>query len=283
MKSFVDIAVPGNKRHPIWLYYIERTNVVNVFRSFFRSFLTTGKDLSLLPVDDKALSDKLLESVNYIFPVEHSTITRQFGLEQLRWNLYQRIFGYDDKRKAFPRSITYNGDFHNLQESIFQNIARAIWTKESSFQKIADPASLSEMLTNMREILLATQVNDTLNTSLYWTIGFSMLLRLLDDTKLIREKLGIMALGRGQILMAMGAKFGVPVPGNTLYLFDLAERMETILLQIERTHWDINSAEAWYASENFWKLTFNAYYRVWGKDFMSMAVHSFPTTQSIRR
>ncbi len=283
MKSFVDIAVPGNKRHPIWLYYIERTNIVNVFRSFFRSFLTTGKDLSLLPVDDKALSDKLLESVNYIFPVEHSTITRQFGLEQLRWNLYQRIFGYDDKRKAFPRSITYNGDFHNLQESIFQNIARAIWTKESSFQKIADPASLSEMLTNMREILLATQVNDTLNTSLYWTVGFSMLLRLLDDTKLIREKLGIMALGRGQILIAMGAKFGVPVPSNTLYLFDLAERMETILLQIERTHWDINSAEAWYASENFWKLTFNAYYRVWGKDFMSMAVHSFPTTQSIRR
>ena len=133
----------------------------------------------------------------------------------------------------------------------------------------------------MRAILLAMQVNDTLNTSLYWTIGFSMFLRLLDDTKLIREKLGIYAVGRDQILIAMGAKFSIPVPRNTLYLLDLAERMETILLQIERTHWTIDSAQAWYASENFWKLTFNAYYRVWGKDFMQMAVHSFPTMQSI--
>jgi hypothetical protein len=283
MSSLIDIPVPGNKRHPIWLYYIERTNVANVFRSFFRSFLTTSKELSLLPVDDKALADKLLETLNYAFPVEHSTITRQFGLEQLRWNLYQRTFGYDDKTKAFPRSALFNSDFHNLQESIFLNIARAIWTKDSTFQKIADPASLSEMLTNMREILLAIQVNDTLNTSLYWTVAFSMLLRLLDDKKLIRDKLGITAIGRDQILIALGAKFTVPVPRNTLYLFDLAERMETILLQIERTHWDINAAQAWYASENFWKLTFNAYYRVWGKDFMQMAVHSFPTTQPIRR
>lgn len=283
MNQSIDVAVPTNKRHPIWLYYIERTNVVNVFRSFFRSFLTTNKDISLLAVDDKPLADKLLETITYTFPVEHSTITRQFGLEQLRWNLYQRIFGYDDKSKAFPRSATHNGDFHNLQESIFLNIARAIWTKDSTFQKIADPASLSEMLTNMRSILLAMQVNDTLNTSLYWAIGFSMFLRLLDDTKLIREKLGIYAVGRDQILIAMGAKFGIPVPRNTLYLLDLSERMETILLQIERTDWNIDLAQAWYASENFWKLTFNAYYRVWGKDFMQMAVHSFPTTQSIRR
>jgi len=126
MNQSIDIAVPTNKRHPIWLYYIERSNIVNVFRSFFRSFLTTNKDLSLLAVDDKPLADKLLETLNYTFPVEHSTITRQFGLEQLRWNLYQRIFGYDDKSKAFPRSPTHNGDFHNLQESIFLNIARAI-------------------------------------------------------------------------------------------------------------------------------------------------------------
>jgi hypothetical protein len=283
MNSSIDIRVPGNKRHPIWLYYIERTNVVNVFRAILRSFITTEIDMSLTPVEDKRLADKLLETVNYVFPVEHSTIARQFGLEQLRWNIYQRVFGYDDRSKAFPRSPTSNRTFHSLQESIFLNISRAIWTKESTFQKIADPASLSEMLTNMRETLLAQQMNTVTDSALYWSISFTMLLRLLDDRKLIREKLGVSALGRDQILIALGAKFKVPVPHNVLYYFDLAERMETMLLTIETTHWDIDKAEAWYASENFWKLIFNAYYRVWGKDFMQMAVHSFPARQAIRR
>ena len=237
-------------------------------------------------VTDLAFSIKqkgLLETLNYVFPTENSTITRQYGREQLRWNIYQRVFGYDDKTKAFPRSASFNSNFHSLQESIFMNIARAIWTKESTFQKIADPASLSEMLTNMRAILLASQMNTITDSSLYWTIGFTMLLRLLDDKKLIREKLGIPVIGKDQILIALGSKFNVPIQRNTLYLFDLAERLETILLQTERTHWDINSAEALYKDENFWKLTFNAYYRVWGKDFMQMAVHSFPSTQAIRR
>jgi hypothetical protein len=283
MSSSIDIGVPRTKRHPIWLYYVERTNIVNVFRSMFRSFLVTNKDLNLTPVEDKRLLDKLLETMNYVYPVEHSTISRPFGLEQLRWNIYQRVFAYDDKSRAFPRSPTLNRDFHNLLESIFLNIARAIWTKDSTFQKIADPASLNEMLTNMRDLLLAAQMNSTTDLSLYWAIGFTMLLRLLDDKNFVREKLGIPVVGTDQILIAMGAKFNVPVPRNTLYYLDLAERLESVLLQIERTHWDIDLAENWYKSENFWKLTFNAYYRIWGKDFMQMAVHSFPSTQSVRR
>lgn len=283
MSSLIDISVPASKRHPIWLYYIERANIVNVFRALYRSYLTTDKDLSLTPVEDRSLADRLMETLNYVYPVERSTIARGLGLEQLRWNLYQRVFGYDDRGKAFPRSPTFNSDFHSLQESIFLNIARAIWTKDSTFQKVVDPASLSEMLTNMREILLARQTNNINDTSLYWTVGFTALLGFLDDKKLIREKLGIVAIGRDQILIAAGAKFNIPVPRNTLYIFDLAERMETTLLQIEKTHWDINKAQAWYSSENYWKLLFNAYYRVWGKDFMQMAIHSFQPTQAIRR
>ena len=138
------------------------------------------------------------------------------------------------------------------------------------------------MLTNMRDTLLARQTNSISDLSAYWTVAFARLRGLLDNKRLIRDKLGITAIGEDQILMAVGAKFGVPVPRNTLYIFDLAERMETILLRIEKTHWDINQAEAWYASENFWKLTFNAYNRVWGKDFMQMAVLSLPVAQRSR-
>lgn len=278
----IDIGIPRNKRHPIWLYYVERSNIVNAFRALLRSYLVTDKDMTLFPVEDKDLSDLLMETLNTVYPTERSTISRELGVEQLRWNIYQRVFGYDDKNKAFPRSPTFNSDFHTLQESIFLNIARAIWTKDSTFQKIMDPASLSEMLTNMREILLARQTNSVSDLSAYWTVGFARLRGLLDNKKLIRDKLGITAIGEDQILMALGAKFNIPIPRNTLYIFDLAERMETILLRIEKTHWDINQAEAWYASENFWKLTFNAYNRVWGKDFMQLAVLSLPTAQRPR-
>ena len=281
--SSVDIKVTKDKSHPIWLYYVERTNMPNVFRSLFRSFLTTDTELSLTPVEDQDIVDLLTETMNYVFPYERSTITREYGLEQLRWNIYQRVFGYDDKGKAFPRSPTANSDFHALQESIFLNIARAIWTKDSTFQKLADPGSLLEMLTNMREILLARQMNTIEGASKYWAIAFHRLRKLLDNRRLIRDKLGITVIGEDQILIALGAKFKVPVPRNTLYLFDLADRMETTLLQIEKTHWTIDQAQALYNSENHWKLLFNAYYRVWGKDFMQMAVHSFPATQPIRR
>jgi hypothetical protein len=79
MSSLIDIEVPPNKRHPIWLYYIERTNIVNVFRSMFRTFLITDKDMSLTAVEDKRLADKLLETMNYVSPVENSTVTRQLA------------------------------------------------------------------------------------------------------------------------------------------------------------------------------------------------------------
>ena len=280
----IDIKVPSNKRHPIWLYYVERTNIANVFRSVFRSLLVTDKEMSLTPVEDKDLIDLLMETMNRAYPIERSTIIRELGgIEQLRWNIYQRVFGYDDRNRAFPRSPTFNSDFHTLQESIFLNIARAIWTKESSFQRLADPGSLYEMLVNMQEILLARQMNTVHDASSYWAIAFHALRGLLNNRKLIREKIGIPVVGEDQILIALGAKFRVFVPRTTLYLFDLAERMETILLRIERTRWTVDQAQAWYASENFWKLTFNAYYRVGGKDFMQMAIHSFPATQPLRR
>jgi hypothetical protein len=139
-----------------------------------------------------------------------------------------------------------------------------------------DPARLSEMLTNMREILLAKQTNYVNDLTAYCSMGFSRLRGLLDNPRLIQDKLGIRVIGEDQILMASGAKLNVPVPRNILYILDLTERMETILRRIGRTHWDINQAEASYATENFWKLTFNAYNRVWGRDFMQMTVLSLP-------
>ena len=105
-------------------------------------YLVTDKDMTLFPVEDKDLSDLLMETLNTVYPTERSTISREFGVEQLRWNIYQRVFGYDDKNKAFPRSPISNSDFHTLQESIFLNIARAIWTKDSTFQKIMDSGEL---------------------------------------------------------------------------------------------------------------------------------------------
>jgi len=281
--TLVDIAVPAKKRHPIWLYYVEQTNMPNVFRAVFRSLLVTDRDLSLTPVEDKDLIDDLMATLNLAYPVEHSTITREFGVEPLRWNIYQRVFGYQKTSQRFPRSPTYNSEFHSLQESIFLNIARAIWTKTSTFQQLRDPSTLSEMLRNLREILLARQMNTINDATLYWTIAFTKLRTLLDNRKLIREKLGLNVIGEDQVLIALGQKFGVPVPRHTLYLFDLAERMETFLLKVERTRWDDvtgpGKAEALYNTENFFKLLFGAYERVWGRNFMAMAVHSLPSGQ----
>jgi hypothetical protein len=268
LKSSIAIKTPEEKIHPIWTYYVYTTNIYNTMRRLLRTLLVTNNVFSLTPVEDKNEINLLLETLTLAYPTPKTTIMSEFSYEQLLLNMFHRNFGfYSNPNLKYPRSQTYNSRFKTVLESIFLNIAQAVWSQGSSFQLLEDPAALSENLNDLKSMLISSQTNtqDWLNR--YWVDIFDRLLSILDQPKLMKEKLGIVEVGRDKILIALGGKFGIPVPGDTLYRFDLANYLNTFLNKTEKTDWDINAAADLYKSTNFFKLLFSAYSIVEKRDF----------------
>jgi len=222
----------------------------------------------MTPVEDQEEIRLLLETLHFAFPMPQTTVVAEFGYEQLLLNMFHRVFGfYNNPSIRYPRSVTHNSGFKMILETTFLNIAQGIWSKGSTFQILRDPAALNEGLIDMKEMLLPAETNtiDWLNS--YWIDIFSRFLSILDNAKIIRNKLGIVEVGRDKILIAMGRKFGVRVPLDTLYRFDLANYLNTFLLKVEKTDWNVNLAENLYDNDNFFKLLFSSYARVEKRDF----------------
>ncbi|ALI34913.1 hypothetical protein NMY3_00704 [Candidatus Nitrosocosmicus oleophilus] len=267
--SSLKIGVPQGTVHPIWTYYVYSTNIYNVMRRVLRTFLITNNQFSLTPVEDQEEIQLLLETLKYGYSSPKTTIVSEFGYEQLLINTFHRTFGFfNNPNLKYPRSTTTNSRFKSLlEDSVLLNIAQAIWSKKSTFQLLDDPASLYEQIIDLKSMLLASKTNTIEWLNRYWVNIFHRFFTILNNRKLIREKMGIVEVGPDKILIALGAKFGVNVPVDTLYRFELANYLNTFLLKIERTDWNVDSTEALYSSDNFFKLLFSAYKVIEKRDF----------------
>jgi hypothetical protein len=272
------ITVPPGQIHPIWTYYVYSTNIYYVMKRLSRQFLITTNDFApFLPVDDKEEIRLLLETLHFAFPVPQTTVVAEFSYDQLLLNMFFRVFGfYNNPNIKFPRSVSYNSGFKTLLETTFLNIAQGIWSKGSTFQLLQDPAALNEHLIDLKEMLLPSETNTIDWVNKYWVDIFTRFLAILDNKKIIRDKLGIIEVGRDKILIALGRKFNVRVPSDTLYRFDLANYLNTFLLRVEKTNWNINQANNLYNNDFFFKLLFSAYARVEKRDFKREVQFIFP-------
>jgi len=267
LKNTLDIQ-KSEGLHPIWTYYMYSTNIYNVFRRLLRTFLITNKEFSLTPVEDRPEIDLLMETMTFAYPTPKTTIMSEFSYEQLLINMFHRVFNfYNNPNLKYPRSSTFNSKFKTILENALLNIAQAIWSKGSTFQILTDPAALSENLNDLKSMLLSSEVNSIDWLNRYWVNVFERFFAILDNRKLMREKFGIVEIGRDKILIALGGRFGVPVPRDVLYRFDLAKYLSTFLVKVEKTDWDIASAELLYSSDNFFKLLFSAYNIIEKRDF----------------
>jgi hypothetical protein len=275
--SIPSIKVPLGKTHPIWNHYVYSTNIYNVMRRMLRSFMISNADFNLLPVEDQNETNLFLELIENAYPLPKSTIMAEFSHEQMLINMLYRIFGfYNNPALKFPRPPTFNSGYRNTLESIFLIIAQGIWSKGSTFQLLSDPAALLEGLINLKEMLLPSQTNAINYVNTLWTNIFLKFFTILDNTKLMRDKLGLVEIGRDQILIALGRKFGVHVPHDTLYRFDLAEHLHTFLILVETTNWDMNKTEELINESNVFKHLFNAYAKVEKRDFKREVQFTIP-------
>jgi len=281
---------PGNSRL-IRIYYLYRTNIPKVFNALFESFLTSKKDMALVPSvpEENNLIVRLTETMNESFPVPKSMISMKFGgQERLLLNAIQRVFGYHLPMEKFPVSTTINTAFHSLTDSIFKNIALGIVGRTSTLLDFKNPGGLLEYLTMLQRSLLTNEVNMTNFLSNTFDLVCTRYLELLKDD-LLMSKLGIVGAGPDQRLLSMAMKFRVPVVRNPLVFFDLAELISNFIEIVETTTWTLPEVSKMYEppiSDNM-KLLFSAYAPIWGIDYMSLAMGTIrqsisPSMSSIR-
>lgn len=267
------IRIPQKKRHLIYAYYMENTGIIEVFRTLLKSYFVTDDILKLNLQDDNVLIQLLKEAAQIVFPIAFSSITRELDPELLRYNAYHRLFGYVVKGKVnFPKSTSFNSQYHQLFDGIMINIAHGILDQQIAIERLANPSNLSELLVDLRELLVNRTFNEIEYHSNYWASSIDKLLSLLDNDALMQNRLNIRSYGRDRRLIELGEKLRTPAARQTIYLFSLALRMESFLLQVERTDWDINQAAALYNSATFFKDIFGAYFMVTGTDYLQLAL-----------
>jgi hypothetical protein len=267
-------ACPSNRRHLIYSYFIESTGIVEVFRVLLRSYFISDDILKLNRKDDCELIEGLKETANLVFPMPSSSITRDLDLERLRYNAYWRMFGYviRGKERNFERVQAYNGQFNKTFESIMLNIAQGVLDKQITIEKLSNPSALAELLDDFQKMLINRTYNEIEDISSNYAIVFELLLKWLDDDKLMVQRLNIRSQGRYPRLIELGQRVKVPVAKESLYLFILAKRMEVFLNRVEQTQWNIRAATSLYDDSLFFKELSSAWYQVTGVDFFQTAL-----------
>jgi hypothetical protein len=259
----------------IWIYYLYRTNMPKVFDALFKSFLTSSKDLSLVPSipQEKTLSDTITDTMNYSLPVPKSMVTLWFGgIERLLPNAFLRAYGYEIPGERYPRSATVNATFHKTLDYIFRNIALGIIGRTSTLLDFQNAGGLAENLLILQRSLVTNETNLINEIALYFDGVYRRYLSLIDND-LLMAKLGIVASGTDQRLIAMGQKLNVKVVSNPLAYIDLARTMREFIDTVERTNWSVAQAQRLYnpPQDAFFKMLFSAYVPVWGIDYLQMA------------
>lgn len=263
------------KAHLIHSYFTETTGIREAFEALFKSYLVSDEYLKLNKKDDRGLIALIKEAIEIVFPKPISSITPH--LDELRYNAYWRLFGYTVKGKeSFPKPSSYNAEFNKTLGDIFYNIAQGILDKGITIEKVANPDALAMLLNDLRRQLLNRTYNEIEDIASYWFVAFQTLRQLLKNDKLMEDRLGIRADQEDRRLIELGEKLKVPVAKETMYLFQLADRMHIFLREnVEATDWTATKAADLYKNdqnETFFKELFNDWFRITGRDFLADAL-----------
>jgi hypothetical protein len=256
----------------IYSYFIESTGILEVFAALWKSYLLTDDVIKLNKQEDAKLIELLKENIEYAFPRPVSKITPD--LELLRYNAYWRLYGYTIKGKEnFPKVPSYNKDFNKTFESIMYEIFQGILDKGITIEKLANPNALAELLDNLQKMLRDKTYNQVEDIAGQWGLALEGLLALLEKDELIKTRLGIRATGKYKRLQALADMLKISIPKETLYLLQLAGRMEAFLTQVEDTpEWNFTNASALFDKEDMVKEISSAWYQVAGRDFLADAL-----------
>jgi hypothetical protein len=249
-------------RQLIYSYYIENSNIKNVFEALIKSYLSSNEILKLRVTDPgiPELIERIRETADFVYPTRISSIGSDLELQ--RKEKYKQLYGYvlNGKQSEVAHITNFNDRFDETFDSIMRNIMTGVLQVSGTVtEKTADPGALAELLDAVQSQLVDFSYNDTDYVTKFWNFSFERLLELLDDNLLMRE-LAIQTVARDVKLKDLGIRVGVPVPESSKFLFLLAERMEFFLnLIVDPTilfsdaRWTSEKAEELYKEEKFFR------------------------------
>jgi hypothetical protein len=262
--------------HPIALYFIENSGIVDAFANLLRQYRISNEPLDLDPenTEDAKLIYMLEFAIRKVFPLPGSTV--EPDKELLRLNMYDRLFGLKIRGKdTFPVSDNRNDQFYPTLREIMIIIFQGIQDQDTDMVKMADPSQLAGLLNDLRNKLIDYNGNGIDRITKESANSFKLLIMLLNDTHLM-ERLNIRAKEWNERLLRLGrnAKINVPVSAVFESHFQLANDLAGFLIQVVETkEWNAEKAARLYTKQADFFRKINA---AWSKidpetDFAKLA------------
>jgi hypothetical protein len=262
--------------HPIALYFIEDSGIVDAFANLLRQYRISNEPLDLDPSnpDDRKLIPLLELAIRGVFPIQPSTI--EPDKELLRLNMYDRLFGLKITGKdQIPVSDNRNDQFLPTLREVMIIIFQGIQDQHTDSVKMADPGRLADLLNDLRNKLMDYKGNGMDRLIDESTKSFELLIMLLNNSHLM-ERLNIRAKEWNERLLRLGrnAKINVPVSAVFESHYHLANDLAAFLtIVVETKDWDADKAEKLYTRQADFFRKINA---AWSKidsetDFAKLA------------
>jgi hypothetical protein len=237
-------------QHPIRLYFIESSGIIDILKRLLKSYRISGQYLKLYRGQHDILMDNLNEITETVFPLPTSSINGD--IEQQRLNAYNRMFGLKVKGKeGLVISNDYNKDFIPIFRNVMVNIFKGIRDyRDPSNVRIANPDLLSRYLNNLQDNLNSNIINDVNRDAQEWFIAFESLLALMEYQQ-FRIALGITSAIQdiGEYAVNIGLKMGESLPNLNIYL-ELGRLTGWFLTEVQtRGRWNGDMAEVLYSTQ----------------------------------
>jgi hypothetical protein len=261
--------------HLIYSYFVESTGIYSVFSKLLSSFYIDEKYLKLNKDGDDDLIELLKETANEVFPKPASSITPP--LPELRYNAYFRLFGYTIKgNETFPRPENYNSEFNKTLNEFGTALFTLILDKGITSERLGSPHTVAELANAIRKQMEVRTYNTIRHIADDSAIKSYRLIELLQNEKLMVERLGIRSETLARTLIELGEKVKAPVAKESSDLFLLAGLTNTLLLQLQSRDWTSNLVENLVNDENtlFFKALESSWSHVTGVSWMAQAMKS---------
>ncbi|MFZ5519147.1 MAG: hypothetical protein ACOY90_21125 [Candidatus Zhuqueibacterota bacterium] len=249
------LTVPAMWDHLIYAYMIENTRIYEIFNRVLIEFLHGEKLGTLSPESQQWMHNT--EELFYKDPLP-LTITSIVShirpdMRATRRNAYQRMFGMDlnhgkDDGQPYPyiRADAANNEF----VITFEELLREVWIgmthiSASAAPKPIDDAKIITLLNRLSDMLLSRRKDGSLSREEFALVSMMSWFHLTIETDpepSIIEDLRAQATGAEQRLYKIAQRVGLPAHGLSSSLFDIADPISRILIQIEMKTYN-NSAK----------------------------------------
>ena len=130
--------------HPLSLFYLEKTGIVDVFKELLRSY-QTGTDWLNLHYQNNLLLVRILnETIQLGFPISNSSM--ELDPDKRRLNMYHRRFGLTiPEKKDYPGADNNDkGRYNDLMRKIIVEVCQGIIDQNAQpVTNLANPSLLS--------------------------------------------------------------------------------------------------------------------------------------------